>query len=610
MPRKQMSSQRCGVPAPFQGRDTARMPFSRHHNEPNLGQTYSFKPKRGVRKSVSAGDVDAVPTDWTAARRRISEEEGTCRRLVGANEAIERQRILRLMQGRFPEGSISFMESEERGERLLASKDYAGAYVCFSRAVRRNNHSRIAYYKRAVCGWNLMLYDECIEDCRKALDVDLELLTILCRSLLLRERYQEAHEWYTYAVQELAPLESDPYNIKWRAECAAIPALQRFCSCIRSKKWEECLRLKDAAKILIDATPLVVQEARALLHVSPPKARLRLMSYVPTIARPCCTGSDVSLEEKAAWRFVEEHYLQASVLLAQASVYCGSEFLEFAAALVQTCLNTNPRFRPALLLGHYLVSLEEVLTRVAFLFAEERHTEAISFIDDGLLLDKSNRHMCSTLRCLRAEAHARLGKHLDVISDCTAAIDMNARCAKAFLLRAEAYRQTNQRAEAAVDRLAAVRLDPALRHILRGDEEQFLPQPGTPGPSRGRPEPQRRRPRWYDAFATSNEIPSAPKSPQGEAPSRPSGLSTRRAEETLYDILELRPGAAVSDVRAQFKKLTLLYHPDRLVRENVEAQQAALERFKLINQAHEVLSDPREKSVYDISLGIRNSVSL
>ncbi|KEG14253.1 putative TPR-repeat-containing chaperone protein DNAJ,putative [Trypanosoma grayi] len=587
---------------------------------------YTYRPtaqKEGGRQLASSTAAPpVVPRDWALALRQADEEEGACRRPIVADEAIERQRLLRLLQGRCPVIGRPSTENEERGIRLLNAKDYAGAYVCFSRALRQNSQSKLACCKRALCSWHLFLYDECIEDCQKCLQLDPDLVTLLCRSLLFRERYEEAREWYDHALREMAPTLDDPYNIKWRAECEAIPALRRFRSSVEQKKWEETLRVKDAAKPLVDGSPLVVLEARVLLHVNPTTARLRLLSYVPTIARPLSSNTEMSPEEVAAWRCVEEHYLQACVLLAQANAYCGSQFLALAAALIQTCLTISPGFGPALLLGHYLVSLEEILSRVATLFGQQRYSEAIPLIHNGLNLDKSNRLMCSSLHCLRAEAYAHLGEHLRTISDCTAAIERDPSSARAYVLRAEAHDKVGERALAAMDRRTAVRLSPALRHILRGDEDQFAPRPEPPRSPRGKQGPRKSRPRWYDAFMRNSEFVNEPRPLGSEvpkfwsyashttertAPPRPTTTTTTTASSTttLYDILELRRGAGVEEVRAQFKRLTLKYHPDRVVKETPKTQQAALERFKLINHAHEVLSDPNEKFHYDLSLGIR-----
>ncbi|ORC93796.1 putative TPR-repeat-containing chaperone protein DNAJ,putative [Trypanosoma theileri] len=592
------------------GRDIAGKTFLSRHGPKTWEYTYRPKVKREVNKQVSSCGLTTAPIDRTLPLRRTCDEETACRRLIMANETIERQRLLRQVENMQPVMGSFSTENEERGLRLLSLKNYAGAFVCFTRSFRQNTRSRMAYCKRAFCSWHLLLYDECIEDCRRALDLDRELVSLLSRSFLMRERYQEARQCYDYALQNFITSTEDPYCVKWQTEYEAISALEKFRTFIKEKKWEESLVVKDTAKPLIDGTPLIVLEARALLHVSPPTARMRLIPYIATITRPSHTQTGMSLEEKTVYRSLDEHYLQACVLLAQINVYCGTQYLAVSAALLQTCLAISPGFGPAVLLGHYLVSLEEVLTQVTTLFQHKRYAEAIPIIHDGLELDKSNSLMCSILLCMRAEANAHLGRDFEVINDCTTAISLDPKCSKAYVLRADAHQKRNERSEAAVDRLTAVKLDPTLRHILRGDEEQFLPIPEQTNTSHNMYGTRNNRPRWYDFFKPKSEFESLPKFSMGS-----DGKSTKQAPmvtgvTTLYDILELEKGASMEDVRAQFKKLTLIYHPDRVVRDTVQAQEEALERFKLINHAHEVLTDPSEKFVYDLSLGIHSGTNL
>nr|CCC89966.1 putative TPR-repeat-containing chaperone protein DNAJ [Trypanosoma congolense IL3000] len=577
------------------------------------GSSYPPKRQLGYREKankelnkVTQSRSDSGATKFSsAALWQAVNEEGTFRQFLIANEAIERKRLVRSMGGKSIARIISSVDMESRGMQLLSNRDYAGAYVCFSRIIKQCPNSKIAYRKRALCDWRLLLFDECIEDCRKVVDTDADLLSLLCRSLILRDRYQEARRWYEHGLKVVAPSTSDPHNIRWSAEHGAIPAVQKFRLLVEEKKWSDAISVADAARPLIDDTPLILMEARALLHAFPDTARTRLMAYIPTIIRPISYKGDVSFEEQAVWRSVNEHYLHASVVLAQANVYCGSEYLELAAALIKTCLSLSPGFGPALLLGHYLVSLEEILVQISNLFAQKKYVDAIPHINNGLSLDKSNRLMCAYLYCMRAEVHAHCGKYSNALNDCSAAIDADGSYAKAYACRAEVHQRLGCRAEAAQDRLTAVKLDPELRHILHGNEEQSLPRADGDGCSKPPLGPKKTIPRWYDAFLPRDEFsdanfgkPRKEASPPANCPPEPT------TTVTLYDALELPCGANVDEVRTQYKKLTLKYHPDRVIGQTESAQQVALEKFKHISKAHEVLSNPEEKLLYDVSIGI------
>lgn len=62
-----------------------------------------------------------------------------------------------------------------------------------------------------------------------------------------------------------------------------------------------------------------------------------------------------------------------------------------------------------------------------------------------------------------------------------------------------------------------------------------------------------------------------------------------------YEILEIDKNATQEEIKKAYRKLSLKYHPDKN-RGNKEAE----EKFKEINKAYQILSDPQTKSIYDI----------
>ncbi len=61
-----------------------------------------------------------------------------------------------------------------------------------------------------------------------------------------------------------------------------------------------------------------------------------------------------------------------------------------------------------------------------------------------------------------------------------------------------------------------------------------------------------------------------------------------------YEVLGLQKGATDEEIKKAFRKLAMKYHPDRNP-DNKEAE----EKFKEVNEAYEILSDPDKKSRYD-----------
>ncbi len=61
-----------------------------------------------------------------------------------------------------------------------------------------------------------------------------------------------------------------------------------------------------------------------------------------------------------------------------------------------------------------------------------------------------------------------------------------------------------------------------------------------------------------------------------------------------YEVLEIERTADHEDIKRSYKRLAFEYHPDRNP-DNTEAE----ERFKVINEAYQVLSDPDKRARYD-----------
>lgn len=61
-----------------------------------------------------------------------------------------------------------------------------------------------------------------------------------------------------------------------------------------------------------------------------------------------------------------------------------------------------------------------------------------------------------------------------------------------------------------------------------------------------------------------------------------------------YEILEIGRNASAIEIRAAYKRQAMLYHPDRN-----SGDKEAEEKFKLINEAYHILSDPLKKFRYD-----------
>jgi len=66
------------------------------------------------------------------------------------------------------------------------------------------------------------------------------------------------------------------------------------------------------------------------------------------------------------------------------------------------------------------------------------------------------------------------------------------------------------------------------------------------------------------------------------------------AAKDYYEVLGIKKGASSDDIKKAYRKLAVKYHPDKNA-----GDKAAEDKFKEINEAYAVLSDPQKKTQYD-----------
>ncbi|RLV89909.1 hypothetical protein DV515_00014617, partial [Chloebia gouldiae] len=68
--------------------------------------------------------------------------------------------------------------------------------------------------------------------------------------------------------------------------------------------------------------------------------------------------------------------------------------------------------------------------------------------------------------------------------------------------------------------------------------------------------------------------------------------------EDYYGLLNVRREASQEELKAAYRRLCMLYHPDK--HRDPELKSQAERLFNLVHQAYEVLSDPQTRAIYDI----------
>lgn len=93
---------------------------------------------------------------------------------------------------------------------------------------------------------------------------------------------------------------------------------------------------------------------------------------------------------------------------------------------------------------------------------------------------------------------------------------------------------------------------------------------------------------------------------------KPSGdllkLSDALKDVNLYELIGCSEGASQDDIKKAYRSLVLTAHPDKMNTTNEEEKQKAQERFVMIQEAYEIISDPAKRMQYDSHLDFDDSL--
>lgn len=78
----------------------------------------------------------------------------------------------------------------------------------------------------------------------------------------------------------------------------------------------------------------------------------------------------------------------------------------------------------------------------------------------------------------------------------------------------------------------------------------------------------------------------------------------------LYAVLGLESTATDEDIKKVYRKLALIYHPDKHVSSTEAAKQAASRKFQQVGFAYAVLSDKKRRVKYDATGSTEDSFDL
>ena len=72
------------------------------------------------------------------------------------------------------------------------------------------------------------------------------------------------------------------------------------------------------------------------------------------------------------------------------------------------------------------------------------------------------------------------------------------------------------------------------------------------------------------------------------------------AAKNYYEILGVSKTATADELKSAYRQLAKKYHPDVFANASEQEKKDAEAKFKDINHAYEVLSDPQKRAAYEI----------
>lgn len=70
-------------------------------------------------------------------------------------------------------------------------------------------------------------------------------------------------------------------------------------------------------------------------------------------------------------------------------------------------------------------------------------------------------------------------------------------------------------------------------------------------------------------------------------------------DTSLYETLEVAPNATLDEIKKSFRKLALIWHPDKWTNASDDEKKQAESKFKEIGNAYSIVSDPEKREQYD-----------
>lgn len=526
--------------------------------------------------------------------------------------------------------AVAVEEFRQRGNHYYEQNDFCSAYLVYSKALElvggtdqigsgssaRNTTIPVLLANRAATNMMLLNYDACAKDCLAALQLDPSNVKVqqrLAKAYTLAGQHRSAQTHYAAAAKliEEHRTPNDSLRVTLQDEWSSSLILDKMRRSLETEQYAECVALSASLKAFHGEPAVVFTRCAALLLVDPATARQELSKYFSTLECPTSIVSSAASSSLIGAGDVititgayNSHYCDVLLLLAKASFYCGQHYLTIASSYVKQCLALRPEHRHAQQFVKVLNALEAKMDEANQQFQSGKFGDAHVSLSAALSLDTNNKKIRGALFNSRAEASVKIGNVAAAISDCTSALECDPMLVKALTRRAKCFADIGDFSRAVRDMERAAELNPSLAEDVRAFRAQqqqdntayssFQRRFGSAGP---RPQTCGSQSAANDGDANgSGSFPSWGSSRPGTGNQSVFG---QQQVVCPYSVLLLPKFSSVEQVKTQYKKLILQYHPDKVVNQPQNVREACAVKFRSISDAYGVLSDVSSKQQYD-----------